>query len=173
MRIAADERGHDTHASPERRVERAVGVIAYDREPALPAARRGVRRGAYSDDLAVCLLKDCGEPSAAARNRKRREDDPRACAELGVEMAIAVVAHDQERVTPQGARCQQLPVCLLRQGLGGAAGREYGPGPGPKARVDAAVRFVADERQPASTHATGSTRCNQLPVRLLHQSVGV
>src|SRR5262249_29402039 len=35
------------------------------------------------------------------------------------------------------------------------------------------VRIVADERQPASTHATGSTRCNQLPVRLLYQSVGV
>src|SRR5262249_57975510 len=130
--------------SPERRRERVVGVIAYDRDPALPAARRGAPRGAYSDDLAVCLLKDCGEGEVSADARKRRGDDPRACAELGVEMAIAVVAHDQELVIPsrdeQVARCQQLPVCLLRQGLGGAAGREYGPGP--KARVDTAVRFV-------------------------------
>ena len=134
----------------ERRVERAVGVVARERKVKIARRRESVTA---DDDLTVGLHAD-RECSVWARSRTdARHDDAVAASERRVERAVRVVADDREvrAAGVRGSRDEQLAVRLLRDAR---AGRRAGADrrcdnavAAAEARIERAVGVVTRERE--------------------------
>ena len=136
----------DDAAAAERRVERAVRVVAGEREVRL--VRRRARREPGGDEHAVGLTRERARLVEEARDCGR---DDAAGAERRIERAERVVAHEEEVGGASRSRApgdDELAVRLQHDRLGprGGADRRRHDAGDAEAGVERAVRLVARER---------------------------